>query len=518
MKEAPVNLIELLDNSAGRYPKRVALVFGARKITYANLADATRRLAAALHGLGIRKHQAVALWLSNCPEFIYSFFAVLRLGAAVVPVNTMLKREEARFIIEDAGARLLICSVDKVDDSKNILGRLQGLKHLISLPAPAGDPNVLSFHELLRQAPAAVADELGEDYQGLAEIVYTSGTTGKPKGVCLTHANLVSNVRSCARAIHLHKRDCLICVLPLFHSFASTVCMLLPLSCGARVVLMRTVRPFKRVIRALARNRVTIFVGIPSLFSILSELKLSGFQKVLNFLMNPVRLAISGAAALPASVWEKFEKKYRRPLLQGYGLTEASPVVSLNPLPGKRKPDSIGLPLEGVEVKIVNTAGQELIKDEVGEILVKGPNVMEGYFHLEAETKAAIRDGWLYTGDLGKKDQDNYIYIMGRSKEMINVRGFNVYPREIEDLLCQYPRVKEAAVVGVSHRHRGEAPVAFVVADTALTQKEILDYLRNNLASYKVPLKVFFLQTLPKNATGKILKFQLAEQVKDIFA
>ena len=247
-------------------------------------------------------------------------------------------------------------------------------------------------------------------------------------------------------------------------------------------------------------------------------MKLTYLQKIFNFILNPVRMSISGAAALPGSVWSKFEKKFKRPLLQGYGLTEASPVVSLNPLKGKRKPESIGLPLDGVQIKIVSREGKELMTEEIGELIVKGPNVMQGYYRLENETDKVLKDGWLYTGDLAKKDNEGYTYIMGRNKEMINVRGFNVYPREIEDLLYKFPTVKEAAVVGTDHRHRGEVPVAFVVSESELTQREIIRYLRANLASYKVPLKVFFEDSLPKNATGKILKRELQEKIKNIFS
>ncbi len=464
----------------------------------------------------------VALWLPNCPEFVYAFFAILRLRATVVPVNTMLKREEAKFILEDSRAKILICSIDKIDDSQNILSRLQSLRHLISLPAPRrpaafpGAEAILDFKHLVRNGPELDRDiEIKAD--DLAEIVYTSGTTGRPKGACLSHKNLVSNVRDCVKAINLRRKDCTISILPLFHSFSSTVCLLLPLSGGAKVVIMRAIRPFKRVIRTIFKHRVTVFVAVPSLYNILSEIKIPPFKSFLNVLMNPVRLCISGAAALPLSVCKKFERKFKRPLLQGYGLTEASPVVSLNPLTGKRKPDSVGLPFPSVTVKVVDKEGRDLPSGQVGELIVKGPNVMQGYYNLAEETKKALRGGWLYTGDLARIDADGFIYIMGRSKEMINVRGFNVYPREIEDLLYRFPHVKETAVVGVSHKHRGEVPVAFVVAETDLKEKDIIDYLRANIAAYKVPLKILFREQLPKNPTGKILKRVLQEEIKDIF-
>jgi len=513
----PYNLVQLLDASSRRFYRRVALIFGAKKITYGELARSSRQLAAALVSLGVGKSDRVAVWLPNCPEFVYVFFAVLRLGGIVVPVNTMLKREEVKFIIDDCRAKTLVVSIDKLEDSKNIRSRSFSLKDLISLPSPTDDDSVIDFKKLIEQNQTFEDDVAiaGDDY---AEIVYTSGTTGKPKGVCLSHRNLISNVESCVRAISFSRRDCLICILPLFHSFASTVCMLLPLYKGARIVLMRAVRPFKRIIRAIFKHRVTVFIAVPSLYNILAEMKLSRLQRIAAVFLNPIRLCISGAAALPGSVWEKFEKKFRRPLLQGYGLTEAAPVVSLNPLRGLRKPDSIGLPFESVEVKIVDSNGKVVPSGTVGELIVRGPNVMQGYYNLEKETAEVLKDGWLFTGDLARKDDNGFIYIMGRSKEMINVRGFNVYPREIEDLLYRYPYIKEAAVVGVLHRRRGEVPVAFVVAERQITQREIISYLRSNLAAYKVPLKVFFKDDLPKNATGKVLKYKLQAELEAEFS
>ncbi len=516
MREEANNLLEILGRSVSKFPKRVALVFGSRKITYQQLNSSYQKLASALLDLGVKEFDRIALWLPNCPEFVYSFFAALSLRATVVPINTMFKREEARFIIENSQAKILICSVDKLEDSENILSRIDTLEHIICLKGHKDKNLVSDFRRLIENYQELnQLRQIEED--DLAEIVYTSGTTGKPKGACLTHKNLISNIKDCAKVIKLTKRDSLICFLPLFHSFSSTVCMLLPLSCGAKIIIMRSVRPFKRVMRAVFKYRVTIFIGVPSLYNILSEAKISPLKALLNIFINPVRLYISGAAALPVSVCKKFEKKFHRPLLQGYGLTEASPVVSMSPIGRRRKLDSIGLAMPSVEVKIVDKQGKQLPSGAIGELLVKGPNVMKGYYNLEEENKKALREGWLYTGDLAKIDKEGFIYIIGRSKEMINVRGFNVYPREIEDILYHYPRVKEAAVIGVSHRHRGEVPIAFIVGQGQLQEREIIEHLRANLAPYKVPFKVIFRDSLPKNPTGKILKRELQEEVRGIF-
>jgi len=512
MKSSQFNLVKILEESAEKFPSRISLVFGSKKISYSRLLQNSSKLASGLKSLGVKAQDKVAIWLPNCPEFVYAFFAALRLGAVIVPINTMLKREEALYMIDDCKAKTLICSIDKSEDSQNIASRLNVLGQIISLPVPINQSGFLNFYSLINEN-----EELKEIYEveddSLAEIVYTSGTTGKPKGACLSHKNLSSNIKDCAKAIRFSKRDCLLCILPLFHSFSSTVCMLLPLSKGAKIIIMRSVRPFKRVVRSIFKNKVSIFVGVPSLYNILSEIKISKWQSIFNLFMNPIRLCISGAAALPYDVWQRFERKIKRPLLQGYGLTEASPVVSLNPLGKRRKPGSIGIALSSVEVKIEPRDK----RDQIGELLVKGPNVMLGYYNLPEANKETLKDGWLHTGDLAKIDKDGFIYIIGRSKEMINVRGFNVYPREIEDLIYKYPETSEAAVVGVLHKHRGEVPVAFVVANRSIKQRELIDYLRANLASYKVPLKIFFKDSLPKNSTGKILKRELQEEIKNIF-
>ena len=509
-------LNQMLDNAAIRFMKKTALIFGAKKVSYGQLSSRSAKLASALYNLGVREFDKVALWLPNCPEFIYSFFSILKLRAIVVPVNTMFKREEAKFVIEDSQARVLICSVDKAFDSENILSRINTLSHLICLSELPGRKSVLDFNRLINTHPE-FSNTLRVKSEDIAEIVYTSGTTGKPKGACLSHRNILTNIKDCARVIHFSKRDCLICILPLFHSFSSTVCMCLPLYKGAKIIIMRAVRPFKRVIRTIFKYRVTIFVGVPSIYNIISEVKLSRRRSLLNSLFNPVRIYISGAADLPLAVWHKFKAKFKRPLLQGYGLTEASPVVSLNPLGRDDKPNSVGLALPSLKVKVVDHNNREVASGMVGELLVKGDSVMAGYHNLPEETKNVLRQGWLHTGDLAKIDEQGFIYIMGRLKEMINVRGFNVYPREIEDILYKHPKVKEAAVVGVFHRHRGEVPIAFVVGEQGIKEREVLEYLRANIASYKVPLKLVLKDSLVKNSTGKILKRKLKEEIEDIF-
>lgn len=509
-------LNQMLSDTVRKFSQKTALVFGAKKITYSQLNNTSDKISSALYNLGVREFDKVAIWLPNCPEFVYSFFAILKLRATVVPVNTMLKREEVKFIIEDSQSKVLICSLDKILDSKNILSRLSTLEHLIYSSAPLEEESALDFDKIINSYPE-FTETLKPTSNDLAQIVYTSGTTGKPKGACLTQRNLITNIKDCLLTINFNHKDCFICILPLFHSFSSTVCMCLPLAQGAKIVIMRAIKPFRRVIRAIFKHRVTIFVAVPSIYNILSEIKISRWKLFLSSWFNPVRLCISGAAELPLRVSQKFKLKFRRPILQGYGLTEASPVVSLTPLEREDKPNSVGLPLPSIKVKIIDREGKEAATNMVGELLVKGDNVMSGYHNLPQETESVLKKGWLYTGDLAKIDREGFLYIMGRLKEMINVRGFNVYPREIEGVLYRHSGIKEAAVIGVYHQRRGEVPVAFIVKEGELKEKEIIDYLRANIASYKVPFKLFFRDSLIKNSTGKILKRKLKEEVEDIF-
>jgi len=298
----------------------------------------------------------------------------------------------------------------------------------------------------------------------------------------------------------------------MFHSFAFTVCILLPLSVGASIAVVEHLRPFRRVVRNVIKKKITVFVGIPSIFNILAHMEIPHvFTSRVLKLIDPLRLCISGAAALPAEVLKAFEDKFRVPLLEGYGLTEASPVVSFNPMHGIRKPGSVGLPVAGVKIKVVDDKSQDLGCDKIGELLVKGDNIMKGYLNKEEDTREAIKDEWLYTGDIAKIGKDGYIYILDRKKDMINVRGLNVYPVEIEIVLLKHPKIKEAAVVGMPDKFKGEVPKAFIVLkeNETLPGSEVIKYLRKNLALFKIPKFVEFTKSLPKTATGKVLKRQL---------
>ena len=506
------NICEIIISSALRYPNNPAVIFGAKKISFSELCIFTDRLAQGLREIGISKGDRVALLLGNSPHFIICYFAVVKLGAIVVPINHMFRSDEISYIVSDSQASTLITSYVYLDAVLKIKKEVQSLKNVLTTSKEKGE--IISIYEWVYDSFKQFE---GEDVEkdDVASILYTSGTTGYPKGAMLSHGNLISNAIACKEAIRATKKDRAICILPLFHSFAATVCMLLPLYVGGATVVMKSARPFKRTIRAILKNKVTVFVGIPSLFNILKDVKLPKIidSFLIRFLL-PIRVCISGAAALPIPTWKKFQKRFRIALLEGYGLTEASPVVSLNPYKGINKGGSIGLPINGVEVDIVNTDNKSLGVGEVGEILVKGPNVMQGYFNKPEDTAQTIKNGWLHTGDLGKKDEDGYIYIVGRKKDMVNVRGLNVYPREIEDLLYQHPKVKEVAVIGIPDYHKGEVPKGFIVLKESVqaTEREFILFLRERLANYKVPRYIEFRESLPKNTTGKILKRVLIKE------
>jgi long-chain acyl-CoA synthetase len=492
-----MTLVELFEKSVAAHPNRTAIFFGDQKFTYRSLSDQSAAVAATLTGkLGVAPNDRVAILLKNCPEYIPSLFGIFSAGSTAVPINNFLKEPEIEFILRDSGATVLITS----DDFKEMLPKLQSalpsLKvwNVASLATPVTlDPPRPPLHD-----------------SSLAVIVYTSGTTGKPKGAMLTHGNLVSNVQSCTELLHANPRDRFTLMLPMFHSFMLTVCILTPLSMGAGVILVRSLQPFKPVLQEFIKRRATIFIGIPQIFTAMAHAHVPFW---VHWLFS-FRLAVSGSAPLSMETFTNFSKKFRFPLCEGYGLSEASPVVSFNPINGERKPGTVGLPLAKVEVKIVDDQERELPVGQVGEIVVRGPNVMRGYWNQPEETEKALRNGWLHTGDLGKLDGDGYLTIVDRKKEMLIVHGMNVYPREIEEVLHNIEGVKGAAVVGKA-APQGELPIAFVetVEGVQLDARSIQKHCRQQLADYKVPREVRIVQSLPRTATGKIAKLELKKQV-----
>ncbi|MBN2190968.1 MAG: long-chain fatty acid--CoA ligase [Candidatus Aureabacteria bacterium] len=495
-------LIDIPRRNAGGLISGTAYRFGKRKYTYKKLDRLSDEFASGLADkVGLSKGDRIALITANCPEYVISFFGILKTAACIVPLNNFLVADEIRYILSDSKAKAVITDIKYYDVVKKAIMQMDSKPAIIVIGKGSKEDRDINYRSLFKRGPFEEKKVTPDD---AAVIIYTSGTTGFPKGAILSHYNLVSNVKDCLEVLHVKKSDRFVIILPLFHSFTITVCMLTPLFAGASFALLESVRPFHRVIRAIILGRVTGFVGIPQIFHLLSEKRVPWLiRKILK-----IRFCISGSAPLSEEVLKNFEKNTGLPLMEGYGLSEASPVVSVNPLRGIRKIGSVGLPLKNVSIKIVDDDEKELPAGEIGEIIVKGPNVMKGYLNLKDETAKAVRGGWLFTGDIGKVDEDGYLYIIDRKKDMILSHGLNVYPREIEQVLYQHPSIRDAAVVGVKDKHRGEKAVAFVTLKEGYQAKsrDLTAFCKGKLAPYKIPHTVRIEKELPRTPTGKILK------------
>ena len=473
--------------------------YGKENPTYKQLRAQVAAYRAFLHSQGVRAGDNVGLISRNAVEFVYGYMAVVSLGAVVVPLNFQLTAREIAYIINDARIRHLITA-----EPLGLGAELERCGYQGDL-AQYVIPTVKARLAAETFPPAPDADAgLGADSH--CAIIYTSGTTGNPKGAVLSHGNLVSNAAAFREALTVTAADNVLCVLPMYHCFAWTCAVLNPLLCGASVTVLDGFTP-KDTIAAIKEYRVTVMYGVPPMYNFLSRAGEPGD-------LAGVRIFVSGGAPLPEKIARQFEEKHGAPIVEGYGLSEASPVVTLNP-PAKTKYYSIGKPLPGLDVKVVGPKGEPLAPGAVGEILVKGPSVMQGYYNLPLETSLALRDGWLHTGDLAYRDTEGYFFIVDRLKDLINANGENIYPREIEELLYAYPGVTEAAVIGVPDELRGQAVRAYLVLAEghALDKKALRDYLAANLAAYKLPRDYIVLDALPKNQTGKILKRVLRDQI-----
>ncbi len=490
-----MNLASAFSATAERNRDKTAVFWGDDTRSFGHLHDESTAVAGALSGEhGVRPGDRVAIWVKNCPEFISAFFGIQKAGGVVTPINNFLKPDEVAYILSDSGCGLLITDESMDEALPHLQEAVPGLRLL----------KVESFGDLAESGVVAEPD--GRVSDELAVIIYTSGTTGRPKGAMLTQGNLLHNIESCRKSLEAEELDRFVLLLPMFHSFMLTVCNLLPLILGGSVVLIRSLHPPKNVMLEILRHQATVMPAIPAFFRAMLH---DSVPKEL-----PLRVAISGAAPLPVETLNAFNEKFPFPLIEGYGLSEASPVVSFNPLRGPWVAGSIGRPVPDVEVAVRNEAGEEVADGEIGEICVRGGNVMAGYWNRPDETEKTIRDGWLYTGDIGYRREDGYAFITDRKKDMLLVNGINVYPREIEEVIYQFPGIKEAAVIGKRDARKGEMPVAFVAANEGveIDEKELAQFLKGKLADYKIPRKIVKLEALPRNATGKILKTELRER------
>jgi long-chain acyl-CoA synthetase len=530
-------LPQLVESAAAEFSLRRATEFFGAPLTYRELWQQVLRFATALAAAGVKPQTRVAMMLPNCPQTIIAYHAVLWLGAVAVLTNPLYVEREMEHQWNDAEADVLIVldhlypKVAKVVPRTRIrlmivsslreylprlyrwLYPLKAKKQDLFLDVPYGE-TVINFSRLIRDAspnpppcPATLDD--------LAVLQYTGGTTGTAKGVMLTHRNLLANVMQlCAWVPQVRRgQERLIAILPFFHVFGMTVNMNWALVNAATIILVPKFQ-VDDFLKLLHRSKPTVFPGVPTIY-----VALVNHPRLRQYDLSSIQLCITGSAPMPVEIMRAFETLSGSVILEGYGLTESSPVTHVNPVRGKRKPGSIGIPVSDTDARIVQleTGVAEVPIGEVGELTVRGPQVMEGYWRMPEETAAALRDGWLYTGDIARMDEEGYFYIVDRKKDMIITGGYNIYPREIDELLYEHPKILDAVAVGVPDPYRGEIVKVFVVAKSGqkLTEEEVIEFCKSRLAPYKVPKLVEFRESLPKTMVGKILRKELrAEEMR----
>jgi len=539
----------LLDTTANRYPSHPAFIYYGATLTYAQFSNLANRFAIGLQRLGIKKGDRVAIALPNIPQYPIAFYGALRAGAVVVPTNPLYTMHEMQHQLADAGARIVVMLNSFYPTVRSIRKETALENIILTDPADFLPPLLRTLYPFSQRGaknpePILTEKELREDStlhsmqtilkaqnkgdveafelpvqassEDLAVLQYTGGTTGLSKGAMLTHRNLLANTLQVHSWVPKARdgEEVTLCVAPFFHSYGLTVGMNISILAAATMVLLPRFKP-KDVLNTIRRYHPTLFPGIPTMY--IAIMREAG--KHADYL-NSIKYCISGAAPLPAKVQSDFEAMVHGKLVEGYGLSEASPVTHSNPLTDESRNGSIGFPLPNIDSAIINTeTGEELPVGEVGEIMVKGPNIMQGYWNREEETKAIFTNGWMHTGDIGKMDEDGYFYVLERAKDLIIASGFNVYPREVEEVLFHHPAVEEAAVVGVPDEYRGETVAAFVVLKAGFTASEetkhdILAYCKQALTAYKVPKILEFRTSLPKSLIGKVLRRELRASIK----
>ena len=519
-----IDLYSLFRQAVQEHPRGAATRFFGARIRYGELGRRVDQFASVLASLGVGKGDRVALILPNMPLYPIAHFAVLKLGAVLVPTNPLYVERELEYQLTDSGAetvvvldkllgRLLsirdrtpvkrIISAGIQEFLPPILRFLYGLKNRPSEPPPTA-PGLYEYRDLMkRKVPSREAADVSPD--DTAILLYTGGTTGLSKGAILTHRNLVCNVhqtKSWLSDLQL-KQEIFLCALPFFHSYGMTTGLHLAVLCRCTMILLPRVE-LADVVKRIRKHRPTIFCGVPAMYNAINN-----YSGIKSSDLSSIRLCISGGAGLPADVQARFEEMSGGKLVEGYGLSEASPLVSVNPIFSNRKNGTIGVPVADTDARTVDSeTGNVLPAGEVGELSVSGPQVMQGYWNKPEETANVLQDGWLKTGDMAMMDQDGYFTIVDRKKDLILSAGMNIYSREVEEVLYQHPGVQDAAVVGVPSRVRGEVPKAFIVLKEGheLTKRDVIRFCHGKLARFKIPRHVEFRDELPKSAIGKILK------------
>jgi long-chain acyl-CoA synthetase len=505
-----LNLAVLLEESAKEKPEKPALVFGEQETTYAELRDAAKKFANVLADLGIGRGNKVAVMLPNVPQFAIAYYGILTVGATVVPLNVLLKAPEVTYHLDDSDAVSFV-ALASFEEARKGFEEASECENLIAIEKPGGGgapEGAHGFDGLLDESSAEyeMARTMPED---TAVVIYTSGTTGRPKGAELTHSSMFMNAFCNAdKLLGLGEDDVGMAVLPLFHIFGQTCVMNAFVYSGCTIVLVPRFEP-EAVLEAIEGAGVTVFQGVPTMYQYLLR-----HPELDEYDVSSLRLGVSGGASMPVEVLKKFEERFGVVILEGYGLSETSPTACFNRSAERRKVGSIGHPIWGTEAKVVDEDDEEVPRGERGELVVRGHHVMKGYYKKPEETEEATKNGWFHTGDIASVDEDDFVFIVDRVKDMIVRGGYNVYPREIEEVIYEHPAVAEVAVIGTPHEELGEeirAVVALKEGESA-TEEGIIAFVKERVAAYKYPRSVAFMDDLPKTATGKILKRELAAE------
>jgi long-chain acyl-CoA synthetase len=513
-----ISLHHLLDDAVRDFPEREAIFFQGRKITYRQLGEEVANAASGLAQGGLRKGQRMAIMLPNCPQYVAAYYAILKIGGIVVNVSPMYVERELEFQLKDAGVQMILAMRDfyprleavrkKVPLKTIILTDLheKGGKETRKKSQAATAKGVYDYAELLEKGKREPPPSVKVDPDEVALLQYTGGTTGLSKGAMLTHRNLVADVLQCVswNCDAVRGQERMFAVLPFFHVYGMTVAMNEAIDLAATIIMLPRFN-VDDALEAINLYQPTRFPGVPTMY-----MGIMNHPQVNKYNISSIRVCSSGAAPMPVEAQRRFEELTGAKVSEGYGLTEASPVTHANPFNGKRKIGSIGLPRPDVDAKIVDveTGEKDLLPGEVGELCIRGPQVMKGYWNRPEETRKTLRNGWLYTGDIGRMDEEGYFYIVDRKKDMIICSGYNVYPRAIEEVLYQHPKIEEVCIVGVPDPYRGETVKAFVILkeEEQATPEEIIEYCRKNMAKYKAPTLVEFRKELPKSHVGKVLR------------
>ena len=516
------NLAAYLQRSATLYPDQTAIVFGDTRLSYAQLNAAANQVASGLISRGLKPGERVALGSPNLPYFPIAYYGILKAGGVVVPLNILLRPKEIEYHLQDCGARFYLCfegsaelplatlakeAFEQVDTCEELFIMAAADKTALEID---GQPTLAA---LMKDQPTEF-DYLPRSNDDLALLIYTSGTTGLPKGAMLTHTNIAQNSMVGITMMKYEKNDTLLLTLPLFHVFGQVLQLQSGIAAGATLVMIPRFDP-EQVLTLMDKENVTQFAGVPTMYIALLNVKDLKERFDLEKISQKMRVCVSGGAAIPVEVIRQFEETFKAPILEGYGLSETSPIVCFNSL-DSRVPGSVGKPVIGVDIRIIDENGESKAQGEEGEILVRGHNVMSGYFNSPEKTADAIKDSWFYTGDIGRLDEDCNLFIVDRVKDVIIRGGFNVYPRELEEVLMTHSQVANVAVVGVPHEKLGEEVMACIVpANKDEASLEVMhEWVKDRFASHKYPRLIEFYEELPMTATGKILKRELRDQLK----